>query len=53
MNIFQILLEITIGRLILTLPHDDLEEINRMIKKNLERKKNAEVQEEDNPTDGL
>ena len=50
MSIFQTILEIIVGRLILTLPHEDLEEINRMIKRSI---RNAEVQEEDNPTDEL
>jgi len=53
LEIIGLIWEIIVGQLVLDLPKEDLVEINKMIKRNLERKKNAEVQEEDNPTDGL
>ncbi len=43
MNLFMLLQEVTIGRLVLGLPKEDLKRINEMIKKNLKAKKNAEV----------
>ena len=48
MNIITLIWEVTVGRLVLDLPKEDLVEINKMIKRNLERKKNAEVQEDGN-----
>jgi len=53
MNIITLIWEVTVGRLVLDLPKEDLVEINKMIKRNLERKKNAEVQEEDNAVNGI
>ena len=40
MNLFMLLQEVIIGRLVLDLPKEDLEWINEMIKRNLEIKKN-------------
>ena len=39
MNLFQILLEIMVGRLVLDLPKEDLKEINKMILRNLKMPK--------------
>ena len=48
MNLAQLLMEITVGRLVLQLPNEDLEKINKMIRESLKEKaKNAKVQEED------
>lgn len=41
MDLMILILELTVGRLVLTLPNEDLEKINEMIKKHLERKINA------------
>ncbi len=43
MNLFMLLQEVTIGRLVLDLPKEDLKRINEMIKQNLKVKKNAKV----------
>jgi len=50
---FVRLLEQTVGSLVLELPIRDLKKVNKMLVRNMERKKNAEVQEEDNAPDGL
>ena len=50
MNLFQMLLEMITGRLVLDLPKEDLKKINKMILRNI---RNAEVQEEDNQTNEL
>ncbi len=50
MNLFQLVLEVTVGRLVLDLPEADRKEINKMILRNLE---NAKVQEKDNPSYGI
>ncbi|MHA2047408.1 MAG: hypothetical protein ACW99G_21695 [Candidatus Thorarchaeota archaeon] len=41
LDLMHLIWEITIGRLVLALPEKDLKKINKMIKKNLESKKNA------------
>ena len=49
MNISEIMLEIVVGRLVLGLPKEDLEKINKMIIESVkEKKKNASIQQEDN-----
>ena len=54
MNISEIMLEIVVGRLVLGLPKEDLEKINKMIIESVkEKKKNASIQQEDNATNGL
>lgn len=53
MNIMALIWELTVGRLVLDLPKEDLETINEMIKRNLESKQNACVQQKDNLTDEL
>ena len=50
MNLYQVFLELIVGRLVLRLPPEELREINKMIVRNLE---NAQVQEEDNAPYGL
>ena len=50
MNVFQLLLEAIVGRLVLDLPKEDLETINKMILRNI---KNAEVQQESDVTNGV
>ena len=37
-NLIEIIMEITVGRLVLQLPNEDLEKINKMIIESLERK---------------
>ena len=42
MNIYELLSEIIVGRLVLGLPPDDLKKVNKMIRESLkEKKKNA------------
>ena len=41
MNLMSMVMELTVGRLVLLLPKEDLEKINEMIKKHLETLKNA------------
>jgi len=36
-NIMELILEVTVGRLVLSLPNEDLVKINKMILKHLER----------------
>jgi len=43
MNLAQALLEMIVGKLVLDLPKEDLQEINKMLVRN---QKNAKVQEE-------
>lgn len=38
MNIIQLVWELTVGRLVLSLPKEDLEKINKMIKESLKEK---------------
>ena len=38
-NIAELILEIVVGRLVLQLPNEDLEKINKMIINSLEKKK--------------
>lgn len=45
MNISEIILEIIVGRLVLGLPKEDCEKINKMIVTNLERNENAKSKE--------
>ena len=53
MNIIQLILELTVGRLVLGLPKRDLEIINAILKRHYGETTNAEVQEEDNQPDDL
>ena len=45
-ELMMFLQELMVGRLVLDLPKEDLKKINKMLVRNMERKKNAEVQEE-------
>ena len=45
-ELMMFLQEIMVGRLVLDLPKEDLKKVNKMLVRNMERKKNAEVQEE-------
>ena len=45
-ELMMFLQELMVGRLVLDLPKEDLKKVNKMLVRNMERKKNAEVQEE-------